>query len=82
MIMKVICIDASPKKERKANYYLQFIKEGSPYTVQYEDDGAYKLVEVSYAGVGVGEPTFSASRFIPLSNIDEMAIIELEKQMV
>jgi hypothetical protein len=74
--MKVICIDA---KRRPYSYGPEVLTEGDIYTIKRVTTGfgkngyratAYELVEINNKAV------FSADRFIPLSQIDEMELLE------
>ncbi len=77
--MRVICIDNGPKKEScHPNSIITKLVEGNIYTVvrQLLDNGgdlSYILEEVKSCGY-MG--AFLATRFIPVSNIDEKELIK------
>jgi len=75
--MKVICIDDKPHSN--SNKWIQLLKEGETYHVRKEviADGADGNEQVAYDLVEFGFPyAFGKNRFIPLSNIDEMELLE------
>lgn len=78
--MKVMCIDASGKTDFGCASPLV---EGDTYTASQCPiyDESYKLVEIPTNELG--HPiSFRKRRFIPLSNIDEMEVLENERQLV
>ena len=75
--MKVICIDASG---HVFNYPLE---EGAVYDVYQSTSFAdsWKVVGFEFSKRGV-PANYKKRRFIPLSNIDEMEVLENERQLV
>jgi hypothetical protein len=82
--MKLICINNKPIKGAENNH-LQFIKEGRVYTVDcyYANIKTYSLEEVPFFAKDGRRIGYVASRFIPISTIDETELIkEREKELV
>ncbi len=82
--MRVICIDASPNPERASiNHLMPRLIEGAEYTASqcpvYKRN--YQLSELSIALDG-NPCSFSKRRFIPLSNIDELELVNKKEEVV
>lgn len=73
--MKVICIDATPRIYPTCN-----LKEGERYTVQRESSCRHGYILKEIKSPHNYEGSYWKDRFIPLSEIDEMQLInELSK---
>ena len=84
--MKVLCIDTTPKRELTPDQllHLRLIKEGSVYEVEFEIYGTFKLKGINTLPQYIWLcpfPTYLKQRFVPLSEIDEMELVN-EKQLV
>ena len=68
--MKVICINNKVRNPYLKNEWLEYLKEGEEYIVEMIVDGTYKIKGIDHPIIP-NRPTFSTSRFIPLSEINE-----------
>jgi len=74
--MRVICIDNK--------YQEKFLTDGQEYTVVgvHSDSGYYKLQEIPINKFTGAEAGFNPKRFIPLSNIDELELVNKKEEVV